>query len=79
MSGRSQYKQIQGASNKFHGKFEYEQLENQIEDKAGVRCSVFIKGGSIILRTKDLADYYLAKAAIRQTTSKEIIRDLQDL
>lgn len=71
--------QIQGPSTKFQGSQEYERLENLIEDKAGVRCEVFIKGGSIILRTKTMADYYLAKSVIRQGVTKPIIRDLQDL
>lgn len=68
--------QIQGSSTRFQGKQEYEQLENLIEDKSGVQCTVIVKPSCILLRTKDYADYVLARKEIRGRTSKNIQRDL---
>jgi hypothetical protein len=63
----------------FQGEEEYMHWQNLIEDKAGVKCTVVVKGGCISIRTKDYADYVMARAVIRQGTSKEISRDIEVL
>lgn len=65
----------------FHeGPFEYQNLENLIFDKTRVKCTVVCKPGCISIRTKSLADYYLARAEIKSRVgSRMVLRDFQEL
>lgn len=67
---------IQGPQNRTHGPRQYMALQDIIFDEAGVSCSVFVKPGIVSIRTKDYADYVLARAALKGRTSSQIIRDV---
>lgn len=67
--------QIQGDRYHFQGVGEHQQLENLIEDKAGVRCFVEVQGGSLKIRTKSYTDYVLARSVIKGRTSLVILWD----
>lgn len=54
----------------------YEQLQQTILDKTGVVCTILVKPGIVSIRTESLADFYLAKAAIKGMASGEIIRSI---
>lgn len=55
-------------------------LENIIFEKARVKCTVVCKPGCISIRTKSLADFYLARAEIKcRVGSRMILRDFQEL
>lgn len=56
----------------------YETLQDAVEKEAGVRCSIIVTPKIVSIRTKSLADYYLAKAVIRQRVSQEVVRDLDE-
>lgn len=55
---------------------EYMKWENIIFDETGVTATVILKGGQISLRTKNYADYILAKNALKDKTSHPIMRDV---
>lgn len=67
--------QYQGPSTKYQGVQEHQQLENLIEDKAGVRCFVEVQGGSLKIRVKSYTDYVLARSVIKGRTSLRILWD----
>ncbi len=62
-----------------HRKAEYEILQELIFDKSGVVCTAMIKDRIISLRTKDYADFLIARSVIKGRTSKEILRDFETL
>jgi hypothetical protein len=67
---------IQGPQNRTHGPRQYMALQDIIFDETGVSCTVVLKGGIVSIRTKDYADYILARAALKGRTSSRIIRDV---
>ncbi len=72
--------QIQGNVNNSTGQRLYMELENLIFDHAGVQCTVFVRTpGHISIRTKDYADFLIARSVIKDRVSKEIYRDFQTL
>ncbi len=72
--------QIQGNVNNSNGQRLYMELENLIFDHAGVQCTVYVRTpGHISIRTKDYADFLIAKSVIKGRTSKEILRDFETL
>lgn len=64
----------QGAFTRSNGEREYQQLQQAILDKTGVLCTIVVKAGIVSIRTENLGDFYLAKAAIKGMASGEIIR-----
>lgn len=73
---RHNFKQVQGARNRAYGPLPYMMFQDIIFDETGVTCTVILKGGQISLRTKDYADYILAKKALKGRTSHPIMRDV---
>ncbi len=71
--------QIQGNVNNSTGQRLYHELENRIFDEAGVQSTVVVKNGHISIRTKDYADFLIARSVIKGRTSKEIWRDFETL
>lgn len=57
----------------------YEILQELVREQCGVNCRIVITEDKVSVRTKDLADYYLAKAIIKQRVGKEIVRDEKSL
>lgn len=70
------YGHIQGPHSHSLGEREYERLQQMILDRTGVVCTIVVKTSTISIRCNDYADYVMAKAIIRQHTSKEIIRSI---
>lgn len=64
----------QGAFTRSDGSREYERLQQTILDKTRVVCTVLVRAGIVSIRTESLADFYLAKSAIKDMASGEIIR-----
>ncbi len=80
MSATQQYNRRQQQVNNSTGQRLYHELENLIFDHAGVQCTVFVRTpGHISIRTKDYADFLIAKSVIKGRVSKEILRDFQTL
>jgi hypothetical protein len=55
---------------------DFQILEDLIRDEKGVNCTIRIKPNEISIRTTSVADFYLAKSAIKGRTSKTITMDL---
>lgn len=67
---------IQGPISHSMGEYEYERLQQTILDKCCVACTVIARPGNISIRTASLADFYLAKSAIKDMVNgRPIIRD----
>lgn len=62
-----------GANRATHAYMVYQDL---IFDEAGVSCTVVLKNGFISIRTRDLAEYYLAKSVLKKRCSTPIMRDV---
>lgn len=79
MNSRAQFKQIQGGMTD-HGRTPWQVLTDHIFDTCRVNCTIIIKPSVVSVRTRDLADFYVAKSAIKNMVGgHQIIRDLQDL
>jgi len=75
MSGRNQFKMIQGDSTRDQGVHEYQSCQNLIEDSCpGLRCTVIMRPHTISIRTETLADYYVAASIVRKRTELEVVR-----
>lgn len=55
---------------------QWQEYEDLIQQETGVVCTIKVRPNSIGIRTRDLADFYLAKSVIKGRTSKEIVRDV---
>lgn len=66
----------QGAFTRSDGEFEYQRLQEAILRKTGIACTVMVRAGKVMIQTESHADYYLAKSAIKGSTSGEIIRSI---
>lgn len=76
MSNRRNARIPQGPISHSMGAQEYERLQQAILDKTGVACTVIARPGNISIRTASLADFYLAKSAIKDMANgRMIIRD----
>lgn len=73
MNNRPSQSNIQGPIS-HHVRNQYEHWQDLIEEKASVTCTVRVFPDSISIKTKDLADFYLAKSAIKGRTNLEIVR-----
>lgn len=66
----------QGSFTRSTGEREYQRFQQAILDKTGVACTVIVRPGNISIRTAILADFYLAKSAIKDMANgRLIIRD----
>jgi hypothetical protein len=79
MNSRASFKQIQ------HGRVHnkqfnlYEQLQDEVSKQSGVSCSIRVNCDYVSIRTKDWADYYIARSIIRGRVVQEIRRDKEVL
>jgi hypothetical protein len=57
-----------------HGADMYKQFQDLIFADSGVECSVVVGSHCISIRTKDYADYVIAKSVIKGRTGLDIVR-----
>ncbi len=69
----------QGPTLRNEGEYEYLHLQNLIFDKTRVVCHVKVHKDLVNIRTKDYADFLIARSVIKDRVSKEIYRDFQAL